>query len=66
MDHSNSVNKSELKMMLSLVAHEKGIPDSLLDSNEVMDKLDKNKDGVMNLEEFTVLFREILMAMANA
>ena len=65
-DGSGSIDESELKTVMCSVAGDIGMDQpSDSDVREVLRELDVNRDGVISLEEFKVLIRQVLELMAN-
>lgn len=60
-DNSGSIDRKELKGLLSKLTPGETIPDDVID--ECFKSIDINGDGVLSLEEFTIVVRKILEAM---
>ncbi|CAG9335569.1 unnamed protein product [Blepharisma stoltei] len=63
-DHSGNIERSELKEALGMISKDCGTPppdDEMV--NELIEALDEDQDGKLNLEEFKVMVEELLKAL---
>jgi len=66
-DKSGSINVSELKVCLNEINTAFGCANITEDqATEALKKLDKNNDGVLSKEEFSVLVRQLLEGIIAA
>jgi Ca2+-binding EF-hand superfamily protein len=66
-DGSGFIEEAELKVVMSSVARDIGMPEpSDSDVSEVLRELDTNRDGRVSQEEFKVLIRQVLELMLQA
>ncbi len=66
-DGSGYIEEAELKLVMSSVARDIGMPqprDS--DVSDVLNELDTNRDGRISQDEFKVLIRQVLELMLKA
>ena len=64
-DSSGSIDKGELRNAFNLIAAQAEIPPpSDADIEEAMKELDSDQSGTIDVEEFKVLIRQILEALA--
>ena len=66
-DGSGYIEEAELKVVMSSVARDIGMPQpSDSDVSEVLRELDTNRDGRVSKDEFKVLIRQVLELMLQA
>jgi Ca2+-binding EF-hand superfamily protein len=66
-DGSGFIEEAELKVVMSSVARDIGMPQpSDSDVAEVLRELDTNRDGRVSQDEFKVLIRQVLELMLQA
>lgn len=66
-DGSGYIEEQELKIVMSGVARDIGMPEpSDSDVREVMRELDQNSDGKISQDEFKVLIRQVLELMKDS
>jgi len=66
-DGSGFIEEAELKVVMSSVARDIGMPEpSDSDVSEVLRELDTNRDGRVSQDEFKVLIRQVLELMLQA
>eukprot|EP01016_Furgasonia_blochmanni_P051126 TRINITY_DN7_c0_g2_i3.p1 TRINITY_DN7_c0_g2~~TRINITY_DN7_c0_g2_i3.p1 ORF type:complete len:176 (-),score=49.56 TRINITY_DN7_c0_g2_i3:3-530(-) len=65
-DKSGNISKSELQLLMNNIAKSAGIAaPTPKEVDEAMKALDTNNDGTVSFDEFIVLVREVLKAMAQ-
>ena len=65
-DGSGFIEKKEINKFFNKFAKEqKMVPPSDKDIEDILNKLDKNKDGKLSKEEFQVLVKKIVKEMIN-
>jgi Ca2+-binding EF-hand superfamily protein len=66
-DGSGEIDKAELKVAMACVAREASIdPPSDAQVDEVLKALDTDNSGTISVDEFKVLIKEVLKALADA
>jgi len=64
-DGSGTIDKAELRALMDEASKSIGTTVSDQELNDIYNGLDKNKDGKLTLDEFTVLIRAVLEALAE-
>lgn len=64
-DGSGTIDKGELKALMDEASKSIGTSVSENELNDIYNGLDKNKDGKLTVDEFTVLIKAVLEAMAE-